>query len=92
MVVPELHPLGRQAVDVGGLVVPAAETGDVGIPEVVGEDENDVRLLRIGGRERAGRADGHKGRGQHEERANQADLLGRMTSSLPGGGRRQEVD
>ena len=39
----ELHALRRHAVDVGRLVVLAAETGNIRVAEIVGEDEDDVR-------------------------------------------------
>ena len=49
----EPHPLRRQAVDVRRLVILAAVTGDVGVAEVVGEDEDDVGFARrVGGVDR----------------------------------------
>ena len=58
----EPHPLGGQAVDVRRLVVLAAEAADVGVAEVVGQDEDDIRprFRGRGGRDHDGRRQGQQ--------------------------------
>ena len=50
---------GGQPVEVGRLMILAAEAGEVAPAQVVGEDQDDVRLVRGEGRER-GEEDGQK--------------------------------
>ena len=45
----EFHAAGGELIDVWGFVVFAAEAGEVGVAEIVGEDENDIGVLRVGG-------------------------------------------
>src|SRR5215472_9723588 len=40
----EAHTFGGNAVDIGGGEIPASIAGDIGITEVVGEDEQNVRV------------------------------------------------
>jgi hypothetical protein len=42
VVIQEANALGCQSIDVGGFVVSASVAGQVGISEVIGQDENDV--------------------------------------------------
>lgn len=42
VVIQEANALGCQSIDVGGFVVLASVAGQVGISEVIGQDENDV--------------------------------------------------
>src|SRR5262249_34097332 len=50
----EAHPPARQAVEVGGADVLLAITAEVAVTEVVGQDEDDVRLRRRARREQRG--------------------------------------
>lgn len=42
VVIQEANALGCQSIDVGGFIVSASVAGQVGISEVIGQDENDV--------------------------------------------------
>ena len=44
----ELHALGGETIDVGGLDVGRAHAAEVAVAEIVGEDENDVGFRRRG--------------------------------------------
>lgn len=42
VVIQEANALGCQSIDVGGFIVSASVASQVGISEVIGQDENDV--------------------------------------------------
>jgi hypothetical protein len=41
----EAHPLCRQSIDVRRLNQPLSETAEIPVAQIIGKDENDVRLL-----------------------------------------------
>ncbi len=59
VMVQQFHALLGQAIDMRRLVIPAAVAGEIGVTEVVGHDENNIRppVLRIGSLQNSQRCD-----------------------------------
>ena len=71
----EFHPLRRHAVDVGRLVILAPETGNVCVAEIIGQDKDDIGILRL---DRAGRP-----AAEHAQKSSEEDTIESCATNEP---------